>query len=57
MTTNETCRGCEGPVLIADLKPGDDLALCTRHWNWWLARFLDADDAPPVRAHLIGVDR
>lgn len=49
----ETCRACAGPVVRDDLREGDDLALCARHWNWWLARFLGADDAPPVRAHLI----
>ena len=52
-TTNETCRACEGPVYREELQAGDDLALCTVHWNRWLARFLGADDAPGVRAHLI----
>jgi hypothetical protein len=49
----EACRACQGPMTTADLKPGDDLPLCTRHWNWWLAQFVGTDDLPPCAAHLI----
>jgi hypothetical protein len=49
----EECRGCAGPVLIAELTEEDDLPLCNRHWSQWLARFLNSDDAPGCSAHLI----
>lgn len=48
----ETCRPCGGTVVRGDLKPKDDLALCLKHWNWWVIRFLGADDVP-CDAHLI----
>jgi len=49
----EECRGCEGPVLLAELTEEDDLPLCNWHWSEWVARFLNSDDAPGCSAHLI----
>jgi len=49
----EQCRGCEGPVLLAELTEEDDLPLCNRHWSQWVARFLNSVDAPGCWAHLI----
>lgn len=56
MTAVETCFACDGgPTLTrADVTKGDDIALCTWHWNWWLTRYLAPSALePPCDAHLI----
>jgi|GEM_PF-4316501 len=51
--SDEQCAGCKGPIVLAELTAEDNLALCVRHWSGWIARFLNSDDAPGCRAHLI----
>lgn len=49
----EQCVACSGPIVLEELTESDDLALCIRHWNYWLVRFLHSEDAPGCNAHLI----
>jgi len=51
--SDEQCAGCLGAIILSDLSTKDDLPLCNRHWSEWIARFLNSDDAPGCRAHLI----
>lgn len=53
---SESCCLCQ-PVPPKVFVKSDNIALCTRHWNWWLARFIDAEDEPPCAAHLREGDR
>jgi len=56
MTAVETCFACDGgPTLTrVDVTESDNIALCTRHWNWWLIRYLAPSALePPCAAHLI----
>ena len=53
------CFACESsvlPVPASVLSKSDNLALCTTHWNWWITRWLNADDEPPCGAHLIDTE-
>jgi len=48
------CAACEHPTMTASVvAKTDDLPLCTQHWNWWLMRWLNADNEPPCGAHLM----
>lgn len=50
------CFACDSailPIPSSVVGPADDLALCNRHWNWWVTRWLNADDNPPCSAHLM----
>lgn len=51
------CFACENvrglPIPFDEVSKGDVLALCGKHWNQWLIRWVDADDEPPCSAHLI----
>jgi len=50
------CFACDQPILpmsSSAVSKSDDIALCTRHWNWWLIRWLNAEDVPPCGAHLM----
>lgn len=50
------CFACDQPVLPMSslgVSKTDNIALCNQHWNWWLIRWLNADDEPPCGARLI----
>lgn len=52
---NEQCDACADPGMTFD-QAGDldrGLALCTKHWNSWVLRWINSDDEPGVSAHLI----
>lgn len=56
----EGCVVCENvrgvPIPLSEFAPTDDLALCGRHWAWWVSRFAQGG-TPPCSAHLLGTDR
>ncbi|MEC5149177.1 hypothetical protein [Cryobacterium sp. GrIS_2_6] len=50
------CFACGQPVLPMSslgVSKTENIALCNQHWNWWIARWLNAEDEPPCGAHLI----
>jgi hypothetical protein len=53
---HETCRACDhiaassGVEIV--LAAHEDIALCTRHWNWWLTAYALGPGEPPCSAHL-----
>jgi hypothetical protein len=47
----ETCWACAREN-TTDVPEGN-IPLCTKHWNWWVMRWLNAADEPPCAAHLI----
>lgn len=57
----EGCWACTNPagipIPVSEFPQGGDIALCNRHWNWWVLHFavepvLDVE--PPCSAHLLG---
>lgn len=51
------CENVRGvPIPLTEFAPTDDLALCGRHWAWWVLRFAQGG-TPPCSAHLLGTDR
>jgi hypothetical protein len=55
-TNTKGCFACDQfvlPIMASSVSKDDDLALCTYHWNWWVVRWLNADDTPPCNAHLM----
>ena len=59
-TRVDGCFACEWPPMpmYADaVVKSDDLPLCPTHWNWWIIRWLNADDEPPCGAHLIDTEK
>lgn len=53
----EGCWACTNPrgvpIPLTEFPDGDDIGLCTRHWNVWVTRWLGTDDNPPCSAHLL----
>ena len=50
------CFACEQfilPMPASAVSKTDNIPLCTRHWNWWIIRWLNADTEPPCGAHLM----
>lgn len=41
------------PIPMGEVDAADDLALCGRHWSWWVTRWVNSDDEPPCSAHLL----
>jgi hypothetical protein len=53
-TKTPGCFPCDNTSTPAKLvTSADDIALCTYHWNWWLVRYLNTEEAPPCAAHLM----
>ncbi len=54
-TTDEVCDLCRGGAdLLRSVQKTDNLALCTGHWNNWLAFLSPLNPEPPCAAHLMG---
>ena len=51
----EKCDPCAVPGMTFDeaRELGRSVAMCTSHWNRWVARWVNSDDEPGVSAHLI----
>lgn len=63
MPENEICWACRMLVrfypesvpssVLAEVA-GADVALCDRHWSWWVGYWMSVDESPGCSAHLIG---
>lgn len=52
----EECLPCKNPKAL--VKATDNIPLCGRHWNSWLAKYDPmCGDEPPCGAHLITASR
>ena len=54
MNEDNKCWMCHTGGLPRLVRKDEKAPLCTRHWNWWLIRYLNSEDEPPCGAYLIG---